>query len=152
VVVVGARPPPFNIPNITYKFAVYAPAERADTLPPTSTLSLYWMLSVVSSLSKVRNLWRLLDRKQELAWWRSYPRWQLAIDVSCFSVPSQGPILAWYSSVTTGLGVRPPFVPSIYVPLSLGHSFLGLFSVFPGTPRLNTVLHRFSSKILGRLP
>jgi hypothetical protein len=29
----GARPPPFTIFTITNKVAVYAPAERADTLP-----------------------------------------------------------------------------------------------------------------------
>jgi hypothetical protein len=29
----GARPPPFTLFSITYKLAVYAPAERADTLP-----------------------------------------------------------------------------------------------------------------------
>jgi hypothetical protein len=29
----GARPPPFNISTIIYKFEVYGPAERADTLP-----------------------------------------------------------------------------------------------------------------------
>jgi hypothetical protein len=29
----GARPPPFTLVTITYKVAVYAPAERADTLP-----------------------------------------------------------------------------------------------------------------------
>jgi hypothetical protein len=28
----GARPPPFTLFTITYKVAVYAPAERADTL------------------------------------------------------------------------------------------------------------------------
>ncbi len=31
--VVGASPPPFTLFNITYKVVVYAPAERADTLP-----------------------------------------------------------------------------------------------------------------------
>ncbi len=30
----GALPPPFTIVAITYNVAVYAPAERADTLPP----------------------------------------------------------------------------------------------------------------------
>jgi hypothetical protein len=39
----GARPPPFTISTITYKVAVYAPVERAGTLPvfhlyPTCTL------------------------------------------------------------------------------------------------------------------
>ncbi len=29
----GARPPPFTLFSITYKVAVYAPAERAGTLP-----------------------------------------------------------------------------------------------------------------------
>jgi hypothetical protein len=29
----GARPSPFIISTITYKFVVYAPAERADTHP-----------------------------------------------------------------------------------------------------------------------
>ncbi len=29
----GTRPPPFTLFTITYKVAVYAPAERADTLP-----------------------------------------------------------------------------------------------------------------------
>ena len=29
----GARPPPFTLSTITYKVVVYAPAERADTLP-----------------------------------------------------------------------------------------------------------------------
>jgi hypothetical protein len=29
----GARPPPFTIVTITYKVAVYASAEQADTLP-----------------------------------------------------------------------------------------------------------------------
>ncbi len=29
----GARPPPFNISNIKHKVVMYAPAERADTLP-----------------------------------------------------------------------------------------------------------------------
>ncbi len=29
----GALPPPFTISTITYKVVVYAPAERADTLP-----------------------------------------------------------------------------------------------------------------------
>jgi hypothetical protein len=29
----GARPPPFTLCTITYKVAVYAPAERADTHP-----------------------------------------------------------------------------------------------------------------------
>jgi hypothetical protein len=29
----GASPPPFNLFTIPYKVAVYAPAERADTLP-----------------------------------------------------------------------------------------------------------------------
>ncbi len=29
----GAHPPPFNISTIMYKAVVYAPAERADTLP-----------------------------------------------------------------------------------------------------------------------
>jgi hypothetical protein len=29
----GERPPPFTISTITYKVVVYAPDERADTLP-----------------------------------------------------------------------------------------------------------------------
>jgi hypothetical protein len=29
----GARPSPFTISTITYKVVVYAPGERADTLP-----------------------------------------------------------------------------------------------------------------------
>jgi hypothetical protein len=29
----GASPPPFTISTVTYKVAVYTPAERADTLP-----------------------------------------------------------------------------------------------------------------------
>ncbi len=29
----GARPPPYTLVTITYKVAVYAPAERADALP-----------------------------------------------------------------------------------------------------------------------
>jgi hypothetical protein len=29
----GASPPPFTLFTITYKVVVYAPAERADTLP-----------------------------------------------------------------------------------------------------------------------
>ncbi len=37
----GARPPPFTVSTITYKVGMYAPAERADTLPPVSTLPLY---------------------------------------------------------------------------------------------------------------
>ncbi len=37
----GACPPPFTIFTITYKVAVYAPAERADTHPPISSLTLY---------------------------------------------------------------------------------------------------------------
>ena len=37
----GARPPPFTISTIRYRVVVYAPAERADTLPPISLLPLY---------------------------------------------------------------------------------------------------------------
>ncbi len=34
----GALPPSFTLFTITYKVSVYAPAERADTLPPISSL------------------------------------------------------------------------------------------------------------------
>jgi hypothetical protein len=45
----GARPPPFAIFTITYKVAMYPPAEWADTLP---LFHLYpYMYSVVSTLS-----------------------------------------------------------------------------------------------------
>ncbi len=43
----GARPPPFTISTITYKVAVYAPAERADTLPLFLLYS--YMYSVVQT-------------------------------------------------------------------------------------------------------
>ncbi len=44
----GARPPPFTLFTIMYKVAVYAPAERADTLP---LFHLYpYMYSTVSML------------------------------------------------------------------------------------------------------
>jgi hypothetical protein len=46
-----ARPPPFNILFISYKVAVYAPAERAVTL---TLFHLYpYMYSVVSSYSEI---------------------------------------------------------------------------------------------------
>ncbi len=37
----GARPPPFTQVTITYKVAVCAPAERADTIPLFSSIPLY---------------------------------------------------------------------------------------------------------------
>jgi hypothetical protein len=42
----GARPPPFTIFTITYKVAVYAPAESADTHSPSfiSTLCTLWSI------------------------------------------------------------------------------------------------------------
>jgi hypothetical protein len=44
----GERPPPFTISTIMYKVGVYAPAERADTLPP---FLLYpYMYSVVRDM------------------------------------------------------------------------------------------------------
>jgi hypothetical protein len=47
----GARPPPFTISTITYKVVMYAPAERADTLP---LFLLYpYMYSVVETSKKV---------------------------------------------------------------------------------------------------
>jgi hypothetical protein len=39
----GARPPPFTLVTITYKVAVYALAERADTLPLFHLYPLYYM-------------------------------------------------------------------------------------------------------------
>jgi hypothetical protein len=42
----GARPPPFTLVTITYKVAVYAPAEREDTL-----ISTPYMHSMVLPLS-----------------------------------------------------------------------------------------------------
>ncbi len=43
-----ARPPPFTLPTITSKVVVYAPAERADTLP---LFLLYtYMYSVAESI------------------------------------------------------------------------------------------------------
>ncbi len=45
----GARPPPFTLFTITYKVVVYAPAERADTLP---LFLLYpYMYSVLTTLT-----------------------------------------------------------------------------------------------------
>jgi hypothetical protein len=72
------------------------------------------------------------------------------------SIPSQVPILALYWSITTGLGVRPPLYEYLcsspfFMAESIGHSFLGLFSVFFW--HLQTqYCSRFSSKILDRLP
>jgi hypothetical protein len=45
----GARPPPFTLVTITYNVAVYAPAERADTLP----LFHLYPLSVALPLSAI---------------------------------------------------------------------------------------------------
>ncbi len=47
----GCTPPPFTISTITYRVVVYAPAERADTLP-LFLLYLY-MYSVVERINLV---------------------------------------------------------------------------------------------------
>jgi hypothetical protein len=47
-----ARPPPFTIVNITYKVAVYAPAERADTVP-LFHLYPYVLCGVAYSMARV---------------------------------------------------------------------------------------------------
>ncbi len=50
----GARKPPFTLSTIIYKVVVYAPAERADTLP---RFLLYpYMYSVVSKVSSLSEL------------------------------------------------------------------------------------------------
>jgi hypothetical protein len=43
----GTRPPPFTTFTVTYKVAVYAPAEWADTLTLFSSLPIYSIYFVV---------------------------------------------------------------------------------------------------------
>ncbi len=46
-------PPSFTLFTITYKVVMYAPAERADTLPPISTLPLYVLCGHIESVDLV---------------------------------------------------------------------------------------------------
>ncbi len=54
----GERPPPFALSTITYKVVVFAPAERADTLP---LFLLYpYMYSVVLMKLKLKlKIWHI---------------------------------------------------------------------------------------------
>jgi hypothetical protein len=54
----GMPPPPFTIFTITYKVAVYAPTERADTLTQFYLFYLALMYSVVSPERPITELAR----------------------------------------------------------------------------------------------
>jgi hypothetical protein len=53
----GARPSPFTLFTITYKVAVHAPAERADTLNLFHLYDLSSQLELTPQLSQLCTLW-----------------------------------------------------------------------------------------------
>ncbi len=52
----GARPPPFTKSTIAYTVVVYAPAERADTLPD-KTLLLFLLYPYIDSVVRTYLAW-----------------------------------------------------------------------------------------------